>query len=91
MFSDKNPPIDNVKTFLDQYGNKPGQRKISTDNGGELEKSARFRDMLKQSGYGLENMVPASSFQNGQVERTHCTLGNMMCSLLTGAKLGHKY
>ena len=91
LFATKDPPIDTVKMFLDQYGNKTGMRKIRTDNGGELAKSGKFRNMVKHSGYILETTAPESSFQNGQVERTHRTLSAMMRSMLSGAALTHEY
>ena len=59
----KEPPIDTVRQFLAQFGNKDGLRRVRTDLGGELASSAAFRTMLQECDYVLKTTAPGSSFQ----------------------------
>ena len=91
LFASKSPPIETVKTFLATHGLKHGLRRVRTDLGGELARSAKFREMIQKSGYILEPTALGASFQNAIVERPHRTLADMMRSMLVGAGLPSDY
>ena len=87
LFASKDPPLDTVKTFLNTHGLKHGLRCVRTDQGGKLAKSAKFREVIKESGYTLEPTTAGAPFQNAIVERPHCTLADMMRTMLLGSGL----
>ena len=84
----RDSPIDLVDSFLDKYKHTDGNRYIRTDQGGELAASNVFQSLVKKHNYVLETTAPDSSFQNGIVERGHCTLVNMIRSILRETNLG---
>jgi hypothetical protein len=88
----KEPPINTVNLFLQRFGLRDGtQRYVRTDQGGELAKSAAFRDIVAKHGYVVESTAPDASSQNGRGERPHRTLGNMVRCMLYGASLGAEF
>jgi hypothetical protein len=88
----KEPPIQTVDLFLQQYGLKDGtQRYVRTDLGGELANSSVFRDLIAKHGYILETTGPDASSQNGRGERPHRTLANMVRCMLYSASLGAEF
>ena len=91
LFASKAPPIETVKSFLNTHGLKHGLRRVQTNQGGELAKSAKFRDMIQQSGYTLEPTAAGASFQNAIVERPHQTLSDMMRAMISGAGMPSDY
>ena len=52
-----------------------------------LAKSSAFRECIKEAGFTLEVTAPNALFQNCVVERNHCSLGNMMQSMLLSSGL----
>jgi hypothetical protein len=88
----KEPPIETVNLFLQRFGLTDGtQRYIRTDQGGELAKSAAFRNIVATHGYVVESTGPDASSQNGRGERPHRTLANMVRCMLYGADLGVEF
>jgi hypothetical protein len=78
----KEPPIELVTTFLRQFGHKDGGS-IRTDQGGELARSAAFRDAALSRDFDVtvkpfvvEPTGADSPSQNGAVERWNGTLAN---------------
>jgi hypothetical protein len=87
----KEPPIDEVSTFLDIFG-RDNDGIIWCDQGGELAKSNAFvSTMLKIFNYVTEPTRADSPSQNRGVECINQTLGTMTCCLLYGASLPATY
>ena len=91
LTSSKEPPIDIVKQFLNDHGLEKGPRYVRTDQGGELYKSQRFRDMAALCGYTVEPTGSDHSSQNGVAERPNRTYGNMMRAILSNANLDSRF
>ena len=83
--------VDNFVSFLNTHGTTTCLRRVSTDQGRELAKSTTFREFIAKAGYTLENTGAEASFQNEIVERPHCTLTDMMHTMLPGANLTSDY
>ena len=51
--SAKNPPYELTERFLDKFGSKisTDDRKIRTDNSGDLAKSLKFKKSIEKSGF----------------------------------------
>ena len=63
---------------------------IRTDNGGEYT-STVFENYLKPEGIRQERTIPKTPQQNGVAERMNRTLVETVHTMLTDAKLPHKY
>ena len=61
------------------------------DEGGELAKSAQFRNVVQLEGYSIEPTGSNNSSQNGVAERPNRTFGDMMRTMLLNAGLPSKY
>jgi hypothetical protein len=65
----KSPPIEILKCFFEEHGNKQVQQKtVRTDEGGELWSSAQFKQTIMEAGYLLEPTTAGAPFQNGLAE-----------------------
>ena len=92
LSASKQPPLAIVQQFLDRYGIKEGSfRQVRCDQGGELAKSSKFREIVQQSGYSVEPTSSDNSSQNGIAERPNRTFGDMMRSMLINAGLPAQY
>ena len=92
LSSSKHPPLTIVKQFLDRYGIQNGTlRQVRCDQGGELAKSSKFREMVQSTGYSVEPTGSDNSSQNGIAERPNRTFGDMMRSMLLNAGLPPQY
>ena len=93
VFLSKNkvPPIRTISHFLRTYGNTDGVRIIRTDQGGELARSATFKDTISKAGYTIEITGADNSSQNGIAERPHRTLGDMVRAGLENSGLHVKF
>lgn len=61
----KDPPLNTVRSFLNRYGLTTGtQRQIRCDQGGELARSAKFRETVQACGYSIEPTGADNSSQN---------------------------
>ncbi len=87
----KDPPIDIVKAFLTQFGHTNG-RLIRTDQGGELARLVKFRNMvLCNHNYTVNPTGVDSPSQNGAIKIYNDKLAICVCTLLYGAGLPAKY
>ena len=50
----KTPPIDFVRKIIKSFKKRTYQRRIRTDQGGELARSKAFQDMIAEENYILE-------------------------------------
>ena len=92
MSSSKQPPLHIVKQFLDRFGIQEGTfRQVRCDQGGELAKSSKFREVIQSAGYSIEPTGSDNSSQNGVAERPNRTFGDMMRSMLLNAGLPPQY
>ena len=91
LTSSKEPPIDLLKSFLNDHGLQQGNRTIRTDQGGELYRSVRFREIAELAGYKVEPTGSDDSAQNGKAERPNRTFGDMMRCVLHNSKLSSKF
>ena len=88
----KHPPLKTVTQFLQRFGLKDGTtRQIRCDQGGELAKSSKFREVIQNEGYSIEPTGSDNSSQNGVAERPNRTYGDMMRSMLINAGLSPKF
>ena len=86
------PPITFVKDFLNRHGNKACQiKKVRTDQGGELWRSQKFKDMIHESGFICEPTGAGDPAQNGKAEAPNKSLARMMRAMLYNAGLSSKY
>ena len=87
----KEPPIDEMLSFLQVWGLQSGGS-IRCDQGGELARSAEFKErMLKEFGYHVEPTGADSPSQNGGVERVNDSLAVLVRTLLYGSSLPAEY
>ena len=91
LSKNKSPPLKTINQFLCTYGNTDGIRVIRTDQGGELAKSASFRETVQLADYTIETTGADNSSQNGLAERPHQTLANMVRTGLENAGLHFKF
>ena len=92
LSASKEPPLQIVSQFLQQYGIKEGTfRQVRCDQGGELARSAKFRTVIQQEGYSIDPTGSDNSSKNGVAERPNRTYGEMMRAMLMGAGLDSKY
>lgn len=87
----KIPPVDFVRKIIKSFPQVNYQRKISTDQGGELARSEAFKSMLQEENYVLEHTGAYTPEQNGLAERPNRTLGQMTRCLLHSSGLDDKY
>jgi deoxyuridine 5'-triphosphate nucleotidohydrolase len=91
----KTPPIESGRNLLLQLRAKVKSTycTITTDLGGELAGSHKFRKMLiePEVNYTLKTTGAHSSAQNGLAEKPNQDLARMMRAMLYGAGLGSEY
>ena len=91
LSKNKAPPLKTIQQFLRTYGNTDGVRLIRTDQGGELARSASFKNTIKTAEYNIEITGADNSSQNGIAERPHQTLADMVRAGLENAGLSPQY
>ena len=92
LSASKHPPLKIVTQFLQRYGLTEGTfRQVRCDQGGELAKSSKFREVIQNEGYSIEPTGSDNSSQNGVAERPNRTYGDMMRSMLINAGLSSKF
>ena len=84
-------PCKIFNSFLKKFDKFAGLWLLWTDLKSELAKNKVIQDIAKKHKYILESTAVESSFQNEIVERLHCTLENMISSMLTDAGLGNTF
>ena len=87
----KHPPIEFTEKILKSFKPTTYQRRIRTDQGGELAKSQEFQEMIANHNYILEPTGAYTPEQNGMAERPNQTLGQMTRCLLHSSGLSDKY
>jgi hypothetical protein len=86
----KEPPLDILSAFMKKFG--IGNGVVRTDQGGELARSAAYRElMLNTFSYVVESTGADSPFQNGGAEIYNNTLAVKTRMLLYGAGLPAKF
>lgn len=88
----KSPPLKIIDSFLTKYQlPNNGTRFIRTDQGGELAKSSKFRQLLLQHNCILEPTGSDAASESGLAERPNATLTNMTRRLLYLSGLPPQY
>jgi transposase InsO family protein len=87
----KQPPVSQVKGFLQRFKGLHRNATITTDLGGELVKSIAFRKSIKDADYTLHTTGVQSSAQNGMAEKPNQDLARIMRALLYSSDLGSQY
>ena len=87
----KASPIEWLCHFLNQYSPNCPNKYIHMDQGGELNNNPEVCNLFKHFNYNIFPTGADSSHQNGPVERAHCTVGDTVRALLTGANLDIKF
>ena len=89
----KKPPLEEVNSILKKSHLSLINLHctVRTDQGGELGKSNKFRELIKNCGYIYEPTGSQASAQNGIAEKPNQDLKNMTKSLLHAAGLGTEY
>ena len=87
LSKNKHPPTQTIQHFLKSYGTNNVNKVIRTDQGGELAKSALFRETIRKHAYQLEITGADNSSQNGIAERPHQTIADMVRAGLENAGL----
>ena len=86
----KTVPIEWLNNWLARYSPNVPNKTVRMDQGHELGRSKRVVKLLQQHGYHVELTGADASHQNGLVERSHQTIGNMIRSLLIGSNVSKK-
>ena len=87
----KGPPLLYFNQWLARFSPDIPNKTVRFDQGGELGRCRRVTDLFQQFGYTIQLTGADSSHQNGSVERSHRTIGNMIRSLLHGAELSRRF
>ena len=87
----KGPPLLYFNQWLARFSPDITNKTVRFDQGGELGRCRRVIDLFQQFGYTIQLTSANSSHQNGSVERSHGTIGNMICSLLYGAERSWRF
>ena len=91
--STKYPPVEEVEQILKKF--QPSihglHTTIRTDQGGELGKSNKFRDLFKKYQYSYEPTGTNSSKQNGFAEKPNQDVKRIARSLLHAAGMTSGY
>ena len=87
----KGPPIEYFNQWLARFNPDITNKTVRFDQGGELGRCRRVLKLFQDFGYTIQLTGADSSHQNGSVERSHQSIGNMVRSLLHGASLERKF
>ena len=86
----KTAPIEWLNNWLARYTPNIPNKSVRMDQGHELGRSKRVTKLFQQYGYHVEVTGADASHQNGIVERSHQTIGNMIRILLIGSNVPKK-
>ena len=81
----KAPPLAWLNNWLARYAPDIQNKTVRLDQGSELGRNKSVIKLFEQFGYHVELTGADASHQNGLVERSHQTIGNMLRSLLIGS------
>jgi dUTP pyrophosphatase len=89
----KHPPLDEIKTVLSKCAHLGNTLNctVRTDQGGELGKSHKFQELVKEYKYTYEPTGSNSSKQNGMAEKPNQDLKRITKCLLHSAGLDSSY
>jgi hypothetical protein len=87
----KASPVKYFESFLSEYSPNCRNKWVVMDQGGELYKNPRVRNLFKKFKYEIYPTGADSSSQNGPVERSHRTVSNGVKAILIGAGLDIKF
>ena len=87
----KEPPTEYFNQWLARFSPDITEKTVRFDQGGELGRCRRIIKLFHDFGYTIQLTGADSSHQNGSVERSHRSIGNMIRSLLHGADLPRKF
>jgi Reverse transcriptase (RNA-dependent DNA polymerase) len=90
-FQTKAPPLQWLNQWLARYSPDVPNKTVRFDQGGELGRCKAVIELFQNYGYAIELTGADASHQNGCVERSHKTIGNMIRTLLNGANLPRKF
>ena len=91
LMSTKHPPVETARKVLNKFKATHPHRTVRTDQGKELGKSEKFREMIDQEGFLLKLTGAEASSQNGIAESPNRVLAQMMRCALYSADLGPEY
>ena len=91
--STKEPPLTVIKLILAKFKTTNPHRTVRTDQGGELEGSIAFKQLLAHDDlqFSLELTGADASAQNGRCENPNRIYGQMMRCMIHSAGLGPAY
>ena len=87
----KASPIKWLESFLTEYSPECKEKFVVLDQSGELYQSVEVRNLFSRFKYTIIPTGSDASFQNGPVERSHCTIGEAVKACLHGAGLDIKF
>ena len=87
----KHPPVETSRKVLQKFKANHPHRTVRTDQGKELGRSEKFREMMDKEGFVLELTGTEAPSQNGIAESPNRVLAQMMRCALYSADLGPEY
>ena len=87
----KASPLKYLESFLEEYSPNMIHKFVFLDQGGELYINPAVVKLFCKYKYVIFPTGAGSSFQNGPVERAHCTIVTSTKALLFVAALGIKF
>ena len=86
-FASTPPPVEWLNNWLARNAPACPGKCVRMDSGGELGKSRDVHRTFTNFGYSVQLTGPDLSHENGPGERPHQTIGDALCSMLSGADL----
>jgi hypothetical protein len=87
----KGSPLEWLRKFLETHAPQCPDKYVYMDQGGELYKNPKVRQLFTEFDYDIRPTGADSSNQNGPTERAHLTVANAIRALLHGANLDAKF
>jgi hypothetical protein len=87
----KASPLNWLRQWLSRHSPTVDNKYVVLDQGGELYKNPKIRALFLEYNYDVIPTGADSSHQNAPVERPHQTIGNALCSMLSGANLDARF
>lgn len=87
----KSSPLKYLESFLTKYVPHCPDKCVFMDQGGELYHNPAIKNLFKKFGYEIYPTSPDASYQNGQVEKAHCTFSQGVKTHLFGTSLDVKF
>ena len=87
----KAAPLEWLKAFLSECSPKCNDKCVHMDQGGELHKNPKVRQLFESYGYTIKPTGADTSRQNAPAERGHLHVANSLRAMLIGAKLDARF